>query len=105
MILTVIAFLAFVMLVTNLYSIWLQYQMLNELKEPETDGTYYSHSPMEVRQTLTSIADAFIEKEGAVFEVTIEDIEQFMYDFTLATGLQIDAEHKGGKIWHIKERK
>lgn len=79
--------------------------MLNELREPELPTSSYNHSALEVRQTLTNIADAFMEKDGAVFEVTIDDIEQFMYDFALATGLEIDVEHKGGKIWHIKERK
>lgn len=78
-----------------------------ELSEPQADDRpTYDHSPLKMRAYCVEIAEAFVMTENATFEVRVYDIEQFCYDFTLATGLQIVAmKTEDPEIWHIKEKK
>ena len=78
-----------------------------ELCEPETDDRpTYDHSPLKMRAYCVEIAEAFVTTDNATFEVNVYDIEQFCYDFTLATGLLIDAtETDDPEVWRIKEKK
>lgn len=75
-------------------------------EEQETDRPAYNHSPLKMRNFCVEIAEAFVSTDNATFEVNVYDIEQFCYDFTLATGLQIEAiETDDPEVWHIKEKK
>ena len=84
-------------------------QMFNEheLSEPQADDRpTYDHSPLKMRAYCVEIAEAFVTTDNATFEVNVYDIEQFCYDFTLATGLLIDAtETDDPEVWRIKEKK
>lgn len=74
--------------------------------EGEPIKAEYNHSPLKMRAFCVEIAEAFVTTENATFEVNVYDIEQFCYDFTLATGLLIDAtETDDPEVWRIKEKK
>lgn len=74
--------------------------------EGEPIKAEYNHSPLKMREFCVEIAEAFVTTDNVTFEVNVYDIEQFCYDFTLATGLQIEATGTDDPdVWRIKEKK
>ena len=107
--LIVIAFILFAIALINALQLRVSVKMVNVLEEteyePETEAAGYDHDPMTVRGKMTEIAEAFMLVENATFEVQVYDIDQFAYDFTLATGIRIEAKHIEDDVYHIKEKR